>query len=236
MAKPLNEALLSAKKEQAAAVIQESFLSYFETLSLSGKNLLQEEVLRVYVDRQIRSDLDWVKSNKALKKTCSLLYLEKELSAELKIRVAEQELTVVIKGKADRIDREGETLRIVDYKSSVSSKDRFAFVDFQELFEAPSSHKKLQLLLYAWLSYRSGLAPAEHIQPCILAFKGADSEPLFIKKDKEILRFSPTFFSAFEEALAHFVARIFDPAEDFQQTDDENRCEYCAFNTLCLRD
>lgn len=226
---------LEAKKALVGQVVRDSFLAFYEATNISGKNLLQEEVLKVYVTKQIEQDLAWVKRSGVEKKTCRILQLEHELSAELVVEVGGKPQHIQIRGQCDRIDQCGETLRIVDYKSSVSTKDKFLFKDFEHLFGDASSNKQVQLLIYAWLAYKNGLATPEHLQPCIMAFKGGQEEPYVLKSEQEQMTLTPSFFEAFEQALSRFIAGIFNPQHDFEQTEDSTLCEYCAYQSLCLR-
>lgn len=226
---------LEAKKSLVGQVVRESFLAFYEAANISGKNLLQEEVLKVYVGKQIEQDLIWVKHAAAEKKICSILQLEQELSAVLHLEVGGKLYLIQIRGQCDRIDKSGETLRIVDYKSSVSKKDKFVFKDFESLFSDAAANKQLQLLIYAWLAYKNGLASPEHIQPCIIAFRGEKEGPYVMTSEQEEMAFSVSFFETFEQALSRFIAGIFDPQQDFQQTEDKTLCEYCAYQSLCLR-
>ena len=58
----------------------------------------------------------------------TLKALEQEFSAPLQIEIKGISNTIYIKGKIDRIDsHEGKT-RIIDYKSSIKTSDKFSFV------------------------------------------------------------------------------------------------------------
>ena len=232
---PLSKSLIDEKKDLVPAVVRNSFVSFFDNNEPSGKSLLQEEVIKVYVNKQLKQDLSSIEKLAAAKKYMRIVHLEHELSAMLKLPPGSEPAEVYIKGKADRIDLYGEDLRIVDYKSSVKNTDKFEFISFETLFSDSKHNKQLQLFIYAWLSYKNKLAAANKIKPCIIAFKQYSEEPEYLLLNKAPLVFSESFFQEFENALSAFVARIFNKTEDFHQTEDHDLCKYCAYNPICNR-
>lgn len=231
----LSKATLADKKEMVSAVVRNSFISFFDNTEPSGKSLLQEEVIKVYVNKQLKQDLITLEKLASSKKELRLLYLEHELSAKLQLPAGSEPAEVYIKGTADRIDLYGEALRIIDYKSSVRDNDKFEFDSFDTLFSDSKYNKQLQLFIYAWLAYKNNLAGAHRIQPGIIAFKNFSEEPKYLSLNKTALVFSDAFFKEFEDALGKFVAGIFDRNIPFVQTEDQDLCLYCAYNGICNR-
>jgi len=232
---PINKNMLISKKELVTSVVRKSFMSFFDNNEPSGKSLLQEEVIKVYVNKQLKQDIHSIESLTIAKRQLKLLYLEHELSAKLLLTGYTEPLEVFIKGKADRIELYGSDLRIIDYKSSIKSTDKFEFESFETLFSDSQYNKQLQLFIYAWLSYKNKLSSPEQIKPCIIAFKQYSEEPKFLTVNKKPFVFSETFFSEFETALSSFVAGIFNRNETFHQTNDEELCKFCAYKTICNR-
>ncbi len=231
----LNKATIAAKHKMLAGVVRNSFISFFDNTEPSGKSLLQEEVIKVYVNKQLKQDLNTLEQLGLAKKELRLLHLEHELSAKLQMHNSNGLTEVYIKGTADRIDLCGEALRIIDYKSSVKTSDKFEFTSFDNLFSNSQYNKQLQLFLYAWLAYKNKLAEARLIQPCIIAFKHYYEEPEYLTRNGEALVFSDAFFGEFETALTEFVSGIFDRVTPFRQTENTELCEYCAYNRICNR-
>ncbi len=231
----LSKATLAAKKDLVPVVVRNSFISFFDNTEPSGKSLLQEEVIKVYVNKQLKQDLSFIEKLTAAKKQLRLVHLEHELSAKLVLPGGSEPAEVFIKGTADRIDLYGDDLRIVDYKSSVKPNDKFEFESFEVLFTDSKHNKQLQLFIYAWLAYKNKLARASQIKPCIIGFKNYSEEPKYLLLKKAPLVFSDAFFGEFENALGEFVAGIFNRTVDFQQTEDQDLCLYCAYNSICNR-
>ena len=148
----------------------------------------------------------------------------------------------------DRVDRLNDgTLRFVDYKTG---KDRLNVEDIDNLFwknssepEKPATPNKaiFQLLAYAHaysdLMRETGKPIEGNISLEIIKVTDPQKSvgrPLKIGetilkgyKDASVEEFKPRFIG--------LVKRIFDPTEDFIQTDNENNCQYCQFRNICGR-
>jgi len=226
---PLQEVLTRIPEE-----VEQAFGHTFGSRIHSGKLVLQQEVIKVYIDKLIQQDIRLIKQLEKQSAQLQLIGLEQEYCAPLKLEIDGKEEIFYIKGKIDRVDRYQNVVRIIDYKSSVKDNDRFEFSTMDELFENVRYNKQLQLFIYAWLLYKNQVAPPAALQPCIIPFKNFTEEPLFIKtKNKEVISLSPELFEEFESALRIFVTKIFSAATRFEQTEDPNLHEYCPYNTIC---
>lgn len=224
---------LTEKLGQVEQAVHKSFVSFFDDNEPTGKNLLQEEVINVYVKKLMRNDLKFIARLAAERLTLRLEHLEQEFSAPLPVMINGKESILYIKGTVDRIDRFGNTVRIIDYKSSVKDNDKFTFEGFEPLFHNKQFNKQLQLMIYAWLLYKNNFCAAASLQPCIIPFKHFSEEPKHILKDKQPLLFSDGFLMEFEQALSSFTAGIFDPAHPFVQTEDPLSHQFCPYNAIC---
>ncbi|MCC6369539.1 MAG: PD-(D/E)XK nuclease family protein [Bacteroidia bacterium] len=216
------------------AVVNQSFISFFNNENPAGKNLLQEEVIKVYVNKLVNNDIRLTEKLKEENNYLTLNKLEEEFSAPLQLSIKGQALSIYIRGKIDRIDSAGGQTRIIDYKSSVKETDRFGFSGFENLFTDKNYNKQFQLLMYAWLLHKNNFAEPEQLVPCIIPFKVFSEEPKYILgEDKKPLKFTSALLLNFEEELSKFISGIFASENYFEQTDDLKTCEYCAYNTIC---
>lgn len=221
---------LQAQKKEIEHVVNEKFASYFGGQAPTGKSLLQQEVIKVYVKKLLQNDLKFISENQAL----TLNALEQEFSAPLPITINGQATTVYIKGKIDRIDTHSGIVRVIDYKSSVKQNDKFYFETFEDLFSDKNYNKQFQLMIYAWLLYKNNFCEAEKLQPCIIPFKVFSEEPKFILgKDKKPLQLNAEFLNDFENELRIFIESIFDESQPFAQTEDADIHQYCAYRAIC---
>ena len=230
--KNITESDIKILKTKVSESVENNFLNYFsKSEAFFGKNLLQQSVLKEYVKKLLDNDNNFIRElNKA---DLFIIALEKEMLTDVMIHINGIPTKVFIKGKADRIDRVRNEIRIIDYKSSIRDTDKFKFIGFEELFSDKQYDKMLQLFLYAWLACKNKIAKPEELKPCIIAFKKFEKEPTFITKEKQPLIFTNELLNQFETHLIVFIQNIFDEKNPFSQTKDEEMCEYCAYNTIC---
>lgn len=233
LGKVLTENELKEKIKQIDSTVHNSFTSFFDNPEIVGKGILQEEVIKVYVEKLIKKDISFVKELRTENHFLTLKNLEQEFSAPLQIEIKGVSTTIYIKGKIDRIDsHEGKT-RIIDYKSSIKSSDKFSFTTFEDLFSDIEYNKQFQLFMYAWLVHKNNYCAPEHMQPCIIPFKNFLEKPKFISKNKQQLIFTTDFLMDFENELRRYIESIFDYTKVFSQTEDKDTCEFCPYRVIC---
>ena len=229
-----NIKLCISKTEESVNLIFQNYFSQRE--SQFGKNFLQRKVLYEYVNKLLRNDLKLIQTSKKTNELLSLIDLERGLMATVELDIKGQKTTIYIKGSADRIDKLGNKIRIIDYKSSIKTDDKFKFTNFEDLFSDSQYNKMLQLFMYAWLVVKNNLARPEELQPCIIPFKKFEEHPKFIMEDAKgggILNFTDELLQEFEEYLKQKISDIISSEQPFTQTEDEDKCEYCAYAAIC---
>jgi ATP-dependent helicase/nuclease subunit B len=232
--KVINSEELSEQLKKIDATVNECFISFFDNSEPVGKNLLQQEVIKVYVKKLLNNDLKFIQSLKNENHFLTLRELEKELSAPLQIKQNNETVTIYMKGKIDRIDSFKGLLRVIDYKSSVKYDDKFVFEGFEKLFSDKNYDKQLQLFIYTWLLFKNNYAPAEKLLPCVIPFKVFSEEPKYILGvDKKPLKFTTELLTEFENELRKFIELIFNEELPFVQTNDRRTHEFCPYNTIC---
>ncbi len=230
----LNNNNLNEMLSQVDYLSRQAYMEFFDGKAPSGKNILQEEVIKVYCKKVIQSDIKLVADLKKINQDIKILDLEKEFSAPLQIINKGQPINVYIKGKVDRIDLLGNEYRVIDYKNSIQSSDVFVFKGFEQIFSDTKYNKQFQLLMYAWLLHKNNFCAPESMRPSIIPLKVFSNQPqMLLDTYKKPLILTNTFFIEFEEALIHYVQSIFDETNDFFQTDDRDVCEYCSYNAIC---
>lgn len=226
--------LIKSIKPLISISVENAFLNYFsKSEAFMGKNLLQQNVLKVYVEKLLDFDIDQINNSEF--NSFTIEALEKEMQASVKVFLNEKETEVFIKGKADRMDVFEGSLRIIDYKSSVKDSDKFEFSNCDILFTDKKYDKMFQLFMYAWLAWKNNLAAPEMLRPCIIPFKVFEKEPRFITFKKEPLVFNRELLLEFEQRLCSFIQNILTEEESFDVTEDRDICEYCAYQSICNR-
>jgi hypothetical protein len=169
-----------------------------------------------------------------------LISTEQTYSREMEITAGGKSFQVMIGGKIDRVDRVDGRVRVIDYKTGDA---RLNFPDVGSLFD-PRLNKRnaaaLQAMLYAWLI--SDSFPKEPLMPGLYVIKalyGNSFDPVLTAGTHSGKSRVEQFADWQDEYLEHLkktVARIFDPAVPFGQTDQETRCRNCDFARICERD
>jgi ATP-dependent helicase/nuclease subunit B len=231
--KALTAAQLQTRLKQADTVVKKAFATFFDDGELSGKNILQFEVIKVYVEKLLKNDIRWLEELERQNRSLSLCDLEKEFGAEIKILIDNVPATVYVKGKVDRIDSDGMFYRVIDYKNSVLAGDKFTFNGFDALFEDTAYNKQLQLIMYAWLLHKNNYCEPEKMLPGIIPFREFLEEPRYIHSGKQRLQLTGEFLDEFETHLKNFLERIFDRKNNFEQTGDVEICKFCDYNLIC---
>jgi len=146
---------------------------------------------------------------------------------------------VKIGGLIDRVDRVGEVLRVIDYKTG-NAKTGFSSVD--ALFDGGLSSRNgaaLQTLLYSWLVLEEH--PGEQVSPGLYVMKSLydpDFDPVLAmgsySKRESVHNFA-RLEEQYLEKLKETLDRLFNAEVDFTQTENEAICRYCDFSKICSR-
>jgi ATP-dependent helicase/nuclease subunit B len=162
-----------------------------------------------------------------------IIELEKKLRMLVSVSGADGPVTVQLGGKADRIDRCGGVVRIIDYKTGAVKDNELKPSSLAEVVADPSNAKLLQLLYYRMLWNES--FPNDAVMPGIIPLK---------KPSEGIQTVNTSQLSDEERDLPHvqlkqmftgLVEELFNPEIPFIQTDDIARCNYCSFKGVCSR-
>lgn len=226
--------LLQPLKEKVESETNSSFNLFFERKELYGKNLLQKEVVKSYVQSQIERDLNAVQKAQESNENITLLGLEYQVENYVDVFVNKNKYKVYIKGTIDRLEKKGNFIEICDYKNSVKDSDKFDVdLDFNELFTNTNYHKQFQLIVYSWLLFKTNLYKPEQFKPCIIAFKSKKDNYYYLKEKRNAFVFSAKFFEDFEKALVLRIQEMLSYNTLFEQTTDTEICSYCAYNIIC---
>ena len=222
------DALLQDRKALKARV-RALIIEQMQTVDVSGRDLVVEEVIVEYVLRTLRHDKDLL--TRSGKDGFQILHLENRMTAMFE--------GFRIKGFADRIDRYlGGEVRIVDYKTGKVEQDDIDITDDNaadvvgKLFGPLNNGRPkiaLQLFMYGLLAQEQ-----EDLKDCpvvnsIYSVSRLFTEPL---EDRPA---SAEFARLTKERLKDLLAEMTDPSVPFRRTDEIKTCEYCDFKMICGR-
>ncbi len=157
-------------------------------------------------------------------------YLASEKSIQMPLTLTDGR-RVLLKGKADRIDRHGLTSRLVDYKSG---KAMLEFTQLADLFDTTNSEKNnsyaLQTILYSLMSGIKDIEP--HIYSVRQLNNNAETA-IHIKGQCDLS--IEAIREEFLEGLRQLIAAILSPDTPFMPANDPRNCEKCSMRALCYR-
>jgi len=218
---------LKYSDDQIRQLIKNKFNKEFPGGSLdSGQNLLTVEVANQYLKKYLKSEI------KELGKEGRII-LETEENLKSKLTVPGYQIN--LNGTIDRVDKEinGDTIRIVDYKTGKVEDKELKIKEIDDLIENPDFAKAFQLFCYAYLYTKNKDLPTGEIDAGIVSMRKVTKGffPLQLPENGNI----KTQLENFEQLLIKLIGQITDPTKPFGQTEDEERCKFCDYKDICNR-
>ncbi len=229
------EAIARFKGKPLDRAVQEGFQEHFrgqadKTLTLEGRNLIAYDIVRKMADRILETDAAYA--------PFEVVSLERETDTGyvrlLPVPIGDASVTVRLKGIIDRVDRKGDTVRVVDYKTG---RDEKKLKDIASLFNRDDKQRNkaaMQAMFYAFL-YAPRATSDERITPGLVNAKelfGDHFDPRLIIDKHPIDNYYP-YAAEFTQGLTGLLSEVYDPTVPFTQTEDLKKCDYCPFVRLC---
>ena len=166
----------------------------------------------------------------------TILGLEKSMHVSIPLKSAGNYSQVFIGGTIDRIDRTGESVRIIDYKTG---KPQRTFSNLDALFNKGDDKRNeaaLQTLIYAmiWLGNNGDDQP---VMPGIYWVRGVMTEEFdpHLYMEKQPLADARSLMHELSSLLTGTVSEIFDQTVPFIQVEQTDICNYCPYKRICHR-
>ncbi|MCZ2444278.1 MAG: PD-(D/E)XK nuclease family protein [Flavobacteriales bacterium] len=148
------------------------------------------------------------------------------------------EITVRIGGKIDRLDKVGQAIRVIDYKTGSSEKKKeFKLVsDLFEIHAKKRANYALQVLLYAYITghFYDDNMPIMPVLMFIRDIQRSDFD-IRLRQDTAIINDSRIYFEEIEKGLKNCMEDLFNPNIAFDQTPHNVHCGYCPYTMICRR-
>lgn len=237
--KPIDESII-------VQLLQDEFTTHMKGRVIdSGMNLLLYDMAKKLM-------LDFQQQQNALT-GLTIIGTEQTLDTYLTVPLPGHEpIRVRIAGKIDRIERFGDQIRIVDYKTgSVKLPDKTPPNLREKLLYDGQEDKMRQLWLYRYLAIKNiqdfrglprdkaklDIFPAENM-PVEAGFYSFRDLPGGFKSNP--VRFgdndSPAQYIAdSEEILRDLIGQMLDQEQPFRKTDRLETCQYCDYRGICGR-
>ncbi len=207
--------------------IRESMRYYFSDIDLhrddNGMVVLIEQVVLKYVKRVLMND----------KADAPFLLLGLENNYEMDFPLNDQR-KVKLGGNVDRLQQKDSNILVVDYKTGRTPRSAAKFDHLFAYDEPNRSDAAFQAMLYTRIVADGDFAKNKMLIPSLL----------YIQEDKPIhaLNFAKRkndgyaeLKNEFEEGLRQILVDLFDEAQPFVQTENEEQCSYCPYKVICNR-
>ena len=216
-------------RKAVKALVRKIILKKMQTVDVTGRDLVVEEVIVEYVLRTLRHDRELLVQSGS--KGFDILFLEEKMLGTFE--------GFKIKGYADRIDSylSGEA-RIVDYKTGKVEQDDIDITDdnaadvVEKLFGPTNNGRPkiaLQLFMYGLLTQEQEKLRGRPVVNSIYSVSRLFTEPL---EDRPA---NAEFARLTRERLKDLFAEMTDPSVPFRRTEERKTCEYCDFKMICGR-
>jgi len=220
--------------------------------SMIGNNLIAKEAAIHYIKAFLENQIEELKQEELSKQAFEILSLEnkeekkKILPAEMLYQHNGKTLPVRIRGIVDRVDKFGNALRIIDYKTgSVQEKDLIINENnFLEITQSRKLGKARQLWLYRYLLLKNLESNPQWedqkkeeflIEAGIYSLRKQDMNFMKLNITKQEWLQKDIFFEKTEKWLGEIITEMLDTNKSFSKTDDIEVCKYCQYQNICGR-
>ncbi len=192
----------------------------------AGQRLVVREVVKGFITRIIRYDREYAPFSIEGLEHQGLLYY---------VPIAHGPGQAVIGGKIDRLDKKGNSVRVIDYKTG---RDKLEFDDIESLFSRDGSRNKaaFQILLYALL-YAENNPGGIKIKPGLINRLNLFEEEFKfgLIMNRVQLDDAVPLLDALKTHLKELLEELFNPEGTFKQTKNVDNCKFCAYRRICYR-
>ncbi|GMQ29450.1 PD-(D/E)XK nuclease family protein [Algoriphagus confluentis] len=221
-------------KDQVPAAVDGAIRIFYkkeegEEFELSGQLLIAREVFIKYV----KEILSYDQKNGPFR----VIGLEKKYLAGIPVETALGRVEVALQGVIDRMDIKDGVVRLLDYKTGKDNKTVGSIASLFDREDKKRNKAAMQTLLYAYFYQHSHPENTLPMKPGIFNIKEIYDSKFnpFLVMNKEEIRDYRDFAEEFEQGLSGLLGEIFNPEVPFDQTEDEKKCEYCAYREICGR-
>jgi hypothetical protein len=222
--KPLNIEALNTMNQRLEAALDEAFEKELPGVSTAfGRNALHYAIVRKMVMRTIEFDKNSLENGNQI----TILYQEKSFNYDIQTPHG----TLRLKGFPDRIDTNGEKIRIIDFKTGKYDKKMLKTENMSDLKD-PVKKYAFQLACYVLMVSQADKFNGVEAQGYILPLRYHNED---IKLAE--LPFDPMKdFAQFEAFLTAIYTEMLDPLVPIKQTQEIAHCANCTFIRVCNRE
>lgn len=234
--KVLNPSITREMLSRLNISLQEAFKeNYSGGNLLTGKNYLMFHLIKRYIENILDAERRFLLEIDKNGQVLQLAGLEQLVQGKLVIDNHDKNVPEInIRGKADRIDRLDQVVRISDYKTGRVDRKDLLIGDWSATITDVEKGKAFQLLCYAWM-YHKQFPEEAFISAGIISVRNPQKgfQSLLLPDGQEVLVSDQLL--EFESYLCELVSMIIDAGIAFSQTNDAKTCTFCNYKTVCNR-
>ena len=214
-------------------LIDEAFIKTYrleigKKIDYEGQRLVVKEVVKRIARRIMDIDKDYTPFVMEAVEQEGLLY---------NVKISHAPGYAVVGGKIDRVDRKGNEVRVIDYKTG---KDKLDFESVGSLFARDEKRNKaaFQTLVYALLyKTTTPLSEGTNLVPGLMSRANIfeDTFEFGLKMDKQLVTDVDKILPEFEIELKNLLEDIYNPDGVFDQTTLTETCKFCPYQNICYR-
>lgn len=201
---------------------------------LSGQMAIVRDVLKKYIVRLLEIDEDAA--------PFTILSMEFAHEATFEIDTTTGPIKLGLRGLIDRVDQQGQIVRLIDYKSGGDKKN---FSNVESLFDRENKQRNkaaMQTMFYGLLYQSMFPSNTMALKPALFNFKEIfqdDFNPYLQEKSGRSSAIEVNDYrdyqNGYENGLKNLLEEMYHPEVPFDQTDDLEKCKYCAYKEICGR-
>jgi CRISPR/Cas system-associated exonuclease Cas4 (RecB family) len=213
-------------------IVEEVAAEMHEINNQSGYNMLYKGIISEYVQHIVSVDMQTAPIH--------FIGLEQRVFGDITVATPQGEKKIFLKGTIDRVDRLGETVRVLDYKTG--NPEVSVDQNLENVFDNTATSRKkeaLQAILYAtlWHDMNPG-TELDNITTGLIISRKVMSEGFSLFRQSKSSNPCMTLADVsdvFEQNLKNVLSNMFDETAHFAQTDNESMCRFCSYTQICQR-
>jgi len=222
--KPLRIQLLKEIRKTALTAISAGFQKEVGERINYGKNHLLFQVAK-------RLTSNFFEAEKIFLSGLTKALVVTDVEVPLKYSLTVEGIKFNLFGNIDRIDKLGNLVRIVDYKSGKVDQKDLSFDTFDELIYDPNKSKAFQLLFYSYL-YAKNRKTDQFFKAGIYSLKNLDDGVIYLKYKKTALEINLSVINDFENILKTLLLNILNVEQEFFASKSTNTNNWKDFQSI----
>ncbi|NVK49079.1 MAG: PD-(D/E)XK nuclease family protein, partial [Cyclobacteriaceae bacterium] len=167
----------------------------------------------------------------------TILGVEKNVPASIPVETKDGTVHFALQGVIDRVDLKDGVVRLIDYKTGKDDKKVLSIASLFDRDEKKRNKAAMQTLLYAYFYQFEHPENRKPLKPGIFNIReiyNPEFNPFLQMNGQEIHDYREVE-EEFVSGLSVMLGEILNKEVPFDQTEDEEKCKYCAYKEICGR-